>query len=238
MEQELERQQENNRAKQELELKQNQFINTTLGKVTNMALDMGIRWALPNVIEEQVIEVKNTILENGVKEGIKQAINNISNMGKSLTGILTGSFENVEQIHTAIKKGGTIDTISQTMDATLKLISKKNLLPPNITNLLKTGKNLIIDNIESNIEKELNSQKISLEKVNRYTTNWKKYYQEQNFLKMEQEYSKIKQELKNLIPIETVIRNARTIENIQERIKNNDENFSLSEEEIELAKKL
>lgn len=37
---------------------QNNFLNTTVGKVVNTAIDLGLRWVLPNFIEDQVIDIK------------------------------------------------------------------------------------------------------------------------------------------------------------------------------------
>ena len=55
---------------------------------------------------------------------------------------------------------------------------------------------------------------------------------------MQKEYNKIEKEIKKLVPIENTIKNARYIESIHNLIKNNGENFNLSEETLELAKKL
>ena len=37
---------------------QNNFLNTTIGKVVNTAVDLGLRWILPNFIEDQVIDIR------------------------------------------------------------------------------------------------------------------------------------------------------------------------------------
>ena len=55
---------------------------------------------------------------------------------------------------------------------------------------------------------------------------------------MEKEYKKMKVQIKNIIPIENTIKNTRYIENLHNLIKNNGKDFDLSNEEIELAKKL
>ena len=55
---------------------------------------------------------------------------------------------------------------------------------------------------------------------------------------MEIEYKKIEEALKNLVPLENVINQARTIENLHNLIKNNGQNFELSKEQLELAEKL
>ena len=55
---------------------------------------------------------------------------------------------------------------------------------------------------------------------------------------MEKEYNKIRKQTKNIIPIENTIKTTRYIENLHNLIKNNGKNFDVSDEEIELAKKL
>jgi len=55
---------------------------------------------------------------------------------------------------------------------------------------------------------------------------------------MEKEFTKIKKQLKELIPLEETLKNAREIENIHTLIKNNNGNFNLSQDELDLAKKL
>ena len=57
-------------------LKENQekFIETNLGKTINFGLDIGLRALLPDFIEEQVIDIKDTILKEGFSDGIKKVI--------------------------------------------------------------------------------------------------------------------------------------------------------------------
>lgn len=55
---------------------------------------------------------------------------------------------------------------------------------------------------------------------------------------MENSYKNIKNNLNKVVPIESIINEARIIENLHNLIKNNDGNFELSNEAIELAKKL
>ena len=46
---------------------QKSFLETTLGKVINTALDTGIRVLLPDLIEDQIINIKDEIINNGFK---------------------------------------------------------------------------------------------------------------------------------------------------------------------------
>lgn len=100
------------------------FLDSTLGKVINTGLDAGIRFLLPDLIEEQVIDVKDAIINNGFKAGVEEAISSAVDMGKSVIGIFTGKFENVTQAENAVKSGGIIDGISDALDYALNLCSK------------------------------------------------------------------------------------------------------------------
>lgn len=218
--------------------KQNQFLNTTIGKTINTALNVGLRYLLPDVIENQVIDIKDTIINEGFKEGINKAVDSAIDLGKSAMGIVTGKFDNVSQIQTAVEKGGLIDTISNSIDFGLKIANESGVIPKDITKIIKTGKNVLIDNIESNIESTLTDQLKGIEKVNKYINNWNRYYKEQNFDKMELEYDKIREKLKDLVPLEETLKNAHKVENLHKLIKNKGKDFNLSEEEIALAEKL
>ena len=221
-----------------IENKQRNFLQTNIGKAVNTGLNIGLRYILPDVIEDQVIEIKDSFLQNGFKEGVQTAIDSAINFGKSAIGIVTGNFENVNQMQTAVKTGGIIDGISTLLDSVINKVQSKGLIDYNIAKTIKDGKNIILNNVESNIEKTFTDQIKSSEYTNKYISNWKNYYEEKNFEGMDREYKKIKKELKNLIPIEKTINEARTIENIHTLIKNNGQNFDLPKEVFELAEKL
>ncbi len=214
---------------------QKNFLDTTLGKVVNTAIDLGLRWALPDFIENQVIEVKDSLIQGGLKEGIDKAIDSAVELGKSVTGIFTGKFENISQAQNAIKNGGIIDGVSNAIDSALSFTTKKGLIKNNVANVIRQGKNVILDNVANNIETEFVSQLDSIEKLGKYENNWRKYYQEQDFNGMEREYEKIKDKLKEILPLETTLKQAREIENLHLLIKNNGHQFNLTEEQLQLA---
>ena len=220
------------------EKSQKNFLESTLGKTINTAIDIGIRALLPDFIDEQVINIKNNLIKNGLKEGISKTIDDAIDIGKSAIGIVTGNFENVNQMQTAVKTGGIIDGISALLDTVVNKVQSKGSIDYNIARTIKEGKNIILNNVESNIEKTFTDQIKSVEYTNKYINNWRNYYENKNFEGMEKEYQKIKKELKNLVPMEKTINQARTIENLHIFIKNNGQNFNLSNEAIELAEKL
>ena len=226
----------NNNIKQEKD--QKSFLETTLGKTINTAVDIGIRALLPDFIDEQIINIKDNLLEYGLKEGIKQTIDDAIDLGKSAIGIVTGNFENINQMQNAIETGGLIDGISTLLDTVVDKVKQVGLINSSVANTIKQGKNVILNNVESNIEKTFLEQTTSIENTNQYINNWKDYFKEKNFDGMEIEYNKLEKELKNLVPIENTLKEARVIENIHNLIKNNGQSFELTEEAIELANKL
>ena len=220
------------------ETSQKNFLETTLGKTINTALDIGIRALLPDFIDEQIINLKNNLFNNGLKEGITKTIDDAIDLGKSAIGIVTGNFENVNQMQAAVKTGGIIDGISNLLDTVVNKAQNSGLINYNIANTIKNGKNVILNSVESNIENTFSSQLKSIEYTNKYINNWKKYYNNQDFDGMQREYNKIQKSIKNLAPIEKTINEARTVENLHNLIKNNGKNFDLTQEELELAEKL
>ena len=228
----------NNSLNNNLEMKQNNFLQSTLGKAINNGVNIGLRYLLPNWAEDKVIELKDNLLNFGLKEGISKTIQSVIETGKSAIGIVTGNFENINQINEAVKNGGIIDTFSDVFDQALNKIYSLGMINSTTYNLIRNGKNSILNNVEKNIESNLTNQINSSKRLENYINNWKDYYYKKDFKNMEKEYKKIKAELKELVPIENTINNARVIENIHNLIKNNGYNFNITQSEIELVNKL
>lgn len=222
----------------ELEKKQNNFLESTLGKVINTGLNLGLRALLPDMIENQVIEIKDTLFKEGLKEGINKAISSAVDLGKSAVGIVTGNFENVSQAQAAIQKGGIIDGVSDAVDFVLDKTEQKGMLPTTVTRTIRNGKNTLLNTVSNNIENEFNKQLQSEERLQKYSSNWKQYFNNKDFEGMTKEIYKINAELKVLLPMEKTINEARTIQNLHELIKNNGKDFNLSSEQMKLAEML
>lgn len=218
--------------------KQKNFLETDLGKTINSALDIGLKAVLPNLIENQIIEIKDVILKQGFKEGIKETINSGIDIGKSITGVVTGNFENISQVQLAIKNGGVLDTLSKLLDMAINLARSKNLINNSVSKILKQGKNTIISSISDKVEETLSNQLKSVEKLEKYCQNWNKAYGKQDFSTMEKAYKNIENYLNKTMPLENTIKEARKIENVHNLIKNNGKKFNISAEEISLAEKL
>ena len=217
---------------------QTNFLETALGKTINTGIDIGIRALLPDFIDEQIINIKDNLLNYGLKDGITKTIDDAIELGKSAIGIFTGDFENISQMQSAIQAGGLIDGISSLLDTIVNTVNQKGIINYNIANTIKQGKNIILDSIENNIEEKFKEQNIEIENIEKYMNNWKENFNNKDFKGMEQEYSKIEKVLNNLAPIEKIITQARTIENLHNLIKNNGQDFNLNQEQLALAEKL
>lgn len=222
----------------ELKSIQEQFLKSSLGNVVNNAVDIGLKSVLPDLIEDEVIKVKDTILENGFKEGLNEAVNTVINFGKSAIGIVTGNFENINQVDIAIKKGGMIDTVSDLLDMTIEKIEDKNLINKTTANLIKKGKNSILDSVADKIEDTLENQVKNIEKIKNYSEKWKEAFDSKDLESMTKNFKNIEKYLKETMPLENTIKEARKIENLQNLIKNNGGNFDITTEEMQLAEKL
>ena len=153
-------------------------------------------------------------------------------------GIFTGKFDSISQAKEAVKNGGIIDGISNVLDSVVNKTTEKGWLNSNIGNLIIKGKDVILDNVSKNIENNFAEQLTGIEKLSKYEENWKEFFNNKDFSGMEREYKKIKEQLNNLLPLETTLKQARQIENLHALIKNNGRNFNLSKEQLELANTL
>ena len=217
---------------------QTNFLETTLGKTINTAIDIGIRALLPDFIDEQIINIKDNLLNYGLKDGITKTIEDAIDIGKSAIGIFTGNFESISQMQNAIETGGLIDGISSLLDTVVDKVNKKGIINYNIANTIKQGKDIILNSVEHNIEEKFKEQNIEVENIEKYMNNWKENFKDKNFGKMEKEYNKIEKILETLAPLEEIINQARIIGNIHNLIKNNGQNFNLNQEQLALAQKL
>ena len=141
-------------------------------------------------------------------------------------------------MQSALQSGGLIDGISSLLDTVVNNVMQRGLINYNVASMLTQGKNVILNNIESNIEKTFADQLTTSTNLEAYINNWKNSFENKDFNSMEKEFEKIEEQLKILAPMENTINQARTIENLHNLIKNNGQDFNLTKEQLELAEKL
>ena len=221
-----------------LEKSNNNFLNNIFGKTINTAIDIGLRAILPDLIENQIIDIKNSLLENGLKSGINTAIDSAVDFGKSAAGIVTGNFENINQVKIAIGNGGIVENISNVLDKVINTVYQKGYINRNTKNLTKNGKNVLLNNVSNNIKNQLEEQTNAVEKLEKYLNNWKDSYNKKDFSGMEKIYNKIEEQSQKIIPLENIINETKQIKALHNLIKNNGQNFNISIEEERLAHNL
>ena len=131
---------------------QENFLESTIGKIANSALDTGLKSLLPDFLEKEIIDVKDTILKEGFSEGVNKAIETATNLGKSAMGIFTGNFESIEQAEKVLEKGGLLETISDGLDYVIEKLEDSKIRESALT-LSPDSKRII-----SPITKERGSQ--------------------------------------------------------------------------------
>ena len=228
----------NNNLQNNIEKKQKSFLETNIGKAINSAVNFGLKVILPDFMEDEIIEVKDALVKGGFKEATTTAIDNAINLGKSFLGIFSGKFENISQVKKAIEKGGLIDSMSDVLDNTINWAKDKKHISSSTSKLIKSGKKEIIESIKNGVDNELEDQVEAIDKMNGYIEKWGKYYNEQNFDRMDYQYKKINEYMDKIMPIENIIKKANEVKNLHTIIKNNGKNFNISQEEQELAKML
>ena len=221
-----------------IEKKQKGFLESTLGKTINAALDIEIRALLPDFIDEQIINIKDNLLEYGLGEAIKKTIDDGIDLGKSLIGIFTGDFENISQMQSAVKNGGLIDGVSSLLDTVVDKVSEAGLISNGVAETIKQGKDVILNNVESNIENTFSEQYSAIVNIDNYINSWKDSFEKQDFDNMEKEYLKLEEQMQTIAPITKTLEEAKTIEILHNLIKNNGQDFNLSQEQLELVEKL
>ena len=191
------------------ELQEN-FLSSKVGQIANAAVDVGLKALLPDYIENEVIEVKDALVTGGIKEGINTAVENSIKLGKKALGIEEENFESIEQAAEALKSGDVITGISNGIDVVINKLENSGLISENTSNLLKSGKDLILNNIDINVENEFLNEIKALEKIEKYIDNWEKYYSNKDIEGLSKEYNKIENQMKKILPLENQQSQAHT----------------------------
>lgn len=216
---------------------QENFLESKIGQIANSALDVGLKNVLPDFLEDEVIEIKDTLLSEGLTEGVNKAVESAIDLGKTALGIFTGEFETIEQAKNALEKGGLLEGISDGLDYVLEKLEDSNIISKNVSTLIKSGKEIMINNIDTNVEVEFNDEIESLNKINNYIEKWEKSYSDKDIEELNKQYNKIQKEMKKIMPLENILNNVKKIENINELINNSDD-FNFDPVYLDLAENI
>ncbi len=226
-----------NKLNNNLEYLQNNFLKTNIGQLANTAVDFGLKVLLPDFVENEVIEVKDAFITGGIEDALNKTLENAIELGKKVLGINNSDFKSIVQAKDALKEGNYLEGISNTLNFVIEKLEKSNLISSNVSSLIKNGKDIILNNIDSNVENEFEQEIKALGKIEKYIANWEKFYSNKNIDGMNNELNKIEKQMKKILPIENIIKNVNKIENINNLI-NNSENFDFNNVYLELANQI
>ena len=219
-----------------LEKFQDDFLNSTVGKIVNSSIDIGLKSLLPDFMEEEVIDVKNAFLTDGFQKGIESAITNTIEVGKKVLNI-TDAYDDINQIVDSFKNGKLINGISSVIDLTVDGLNSMDVISKEVSDIIKSGKDILVESIENNVSNEFTAEGKIVDKINKYTDNWMNCYKNKDLEGLNKEFKKIQNQIKKIVPLESIINNVNKMININELIKNSEE-FDFNEVYLNLAENL
>lgn len=192
--------------------------------------------ALPNYIEDVVIDVKNIILENGFKSGM----NEITNKAKSLFELVfkkKKDYSKVEEIRNLTKQNGILDSFSKLLNKSIDTSVQNKLISKEIGSAIKSGKTAMVNTFSDKLEDNLFNEIKNIEKFNQSYKKWEKCVEKNDIEGMQREYKKMLRHYNKISIDIKQLNDFEKIEYIQEYIQNNKDPV-MTNDELELLKHL
>lgn len=208
--------------------KQNDNLNYILQNIINWSIDKGIKYLFPNLIGDKIVKIKNSILNSNTQEKITSGIQNIINMENKKSSISNKENNDIQKIEEILNDPKTIEMLTEIVEKILN----------NMDNVKIKDKSIVLKDIHKNLSKDITEQINSINNINNYSKDWYNFFEKENFNSMNKSFNKIKNELKNIAPIEEIIIKTKKIENLHELVKGKGGDFNITKEEMELANKL
>lgn len=205
----------------EISKNQNDFIGNMFKNAINFGVDLGLKSLLPDLIEDQVIDIKNSILEGGFKEGVNTLMKKVNEFKNSITGIFTGNFNNIQEINTATKQGGIIKTVSKGLSKGIDAGVKSGIIPKSIGGILKAGKTTMLNEFSNSLESQMRKEIQKFDTLNDLNKKWYDALDQKDFDKMTKYTEKISALSKDLVKFSNIINETKKIEELHNFIKEN-----------------
>ena len=205
----------------EISKNQNDFIGNMFKNAINFGVDLGLKSLLPDLIEDQVIDIKNSILEGGFKEGVNTLMKKVNEFKNSITGIFTGNFNNIQEINTATKQGGIIKTVSKGLSKGIDAGVKSGIIPKSIGGILKAGKTTMLNEFSNSLESQMRKEIQKFDTLNDLNKKWYDALDQRDFDKMTKYTEKISELSKDLVKFSNIIDETKKIEELHNFIKEN-----------------
>ena len=151
-------------------------INKIIPEVANHALDLGLKTVLPSFLENDVIKIKDAFLQNGFASGLEEAKEKAEEIYQNIKGVFTGEFDSLGEIKKLLQKNGIINTASMLTDKILNTILDAGIINDTTYNLIKSGKNAILNILGNDLNTYLKIDEYDLEKMQTQIEEWKQSY--------------------------------------------------------------
>ncbi|MCL2382801.1 MAG: hypothetical protein FWC79_01160 [Oscillospiraceae bacterium] len=215
---------------------QDRFFDTTLGRVINRGIDLGIRAIFPEFLENKVIDVKDALINEGLNSAIRTAIDQTLELGRrALSDFLTRGFRNVSDARDVLETGDLLANVSKELDHVIERTERNNADRLNIGSNLSERKAMLLEMVRRDVDSCISEQIELTDTINSHITKWNDALQKGNFRSMENEFAQVQEKMVAVMPTENMIKDVRTLENLHNLIKNNGRDFNISEYERKVA---
>lgn len=198
---------------QEINNNQSNFLENAFKAGIAFAINFGIKSVTPDIIEDQVIEIKDAIMEGGFDAGFETLVDKTKEFVNTISGIFTGNFNSIGEMSLASKSGGVIKSVSKGISAGIDLAVKKGKIDKTTARILKSMKTEMASEFSKNIENSMLKEIKKFEKLEKYIERYYKAWDDRDFEKMERNLKQINKLSKELVKFKEVI---EKIDNINE----------------------
>ena len=200
---------------------QDSFLNKLFKNAIEEGINLGIKALLPDIIEDQVIDIKDGIIEGGFKEGASVFVNKVKEFGNAVSGIFTGNFNNINALELATKNSGILKLFSKGLSLGIDYAINSGKINSTMGSILKSGKTALInkfaDKLETNITKEMKK----FDKLKSLQSKWDEALEDRDIDRMNKYVDKINELSKETVPFENILNRTHQINELHDWMKKN-----------------
>lgn len=183
---------------QEINNSQTNFLNNILEKALNFGVNMGIKAITPDFVEDQVIEIKDNIIENGFEKTVSSLVNQVQDFGKNVMGLFNGNFNNSKELEQATKNVELYNMVEQLVNKGIDRAIKSKKINKDLGNFLKDTNSVIVENFSKDLNKSILKENKNFEKLDQYNKDWENAWLDRDIEKMEKALENINKMLEKL----------------------------------------
>lgn len=220
----------------EISKKSESNLKNGFNSILNSGMDLALKTVLPDFIEDQIIEIKDVIMEEGLKDGVKTLYEDFKDFFKTIFG-KNDNFLITSEINSLTKRGGFIDELSKGLSKGLDYAKEKNIISDSTAKILKSGKTSMIKTFSNELKSSVLDNLKDFDKLDKYVKKWNENYEKKDFQKMERNAVQIEKLSESVLPFSKLIDETTSLLNIHNYIRDN-KTFDISKNELDVLKKI